>query len=257
MHRPPGLLLAAGEHGPHLARSVEKHVRWFWRFVMCPLLFGLIGTTMNFNTLPTNIIPKSVAIICAGSFTPLVRASLWLRKPVSVRMGMLCKQAAWLCLVSVLTQASHSVLLSSRSDSSSCEAACAMRECCQEAGSSGWCWCVMNARPWSSAFATFLKFELDAGLAVRIPLTWLVMCFSGFTFKEKLFFALAWTPKACHPPSVSFQHSLIATMLIKIRGPLDVLSINQTCYRIPQATSWLAELKQMQQLELPELPIAF
>lgn len=60
------LMLSAGEHGPHLARSVEKHVRWFWRFIMCPLLFGLIGTLMNFRTLPTGVIPKAVAIIFAG-----------------------------------------------------------------------------------------------------------------------------------------------------------------------------------------------
>ena len=35
-----------------------------------------------------------------------------------------------------------------------------------------------------------------AGLAVRAPITFLVMYFSGFSAKEKLFFALAWTPKA-------------------------------------------------------------
>ncbi len=57
----------AGEQGPHLARSVEKHVRWFWRIIMCPLLFGIIGTQMNFNTLPGGTIPKAVAIIFAGA----------------------------------------------------------------------------------------------------------------------------------------------------------------------------------------------
>ena len=57
---------SAGEQGPHLARSVEKHVRWFWRIIMCPLLFGIIGTQMNFNNLPSGTIPKAVAIIFAG-----------------------------------------------------------------------------------------------------------------------------------------------------------------------------------------------
>jgi len=41
-------------------------VRWFWRFIMCPLLFGIIGTQMNFNTLPSGTIPKAFAIIFAG-----------------------------------------------------------------------------------------------------------------------------------------------------------------------------------------------
>lgn len=61
------LMCLSGEHGPHLARSVEKHVRWFWRFIMCPLLFGLIGTLMNFRVLKAGTIPKSVAIIFAGA----------------------------------------------------------------------------------------------------------------------------------------------------------------------------------------------
>lgn len=58
--------LIPGEEGPHLARTVEKHTRWFWRFFMCPLLFGIIGTQINFKTLPKSIIPKVVAIIFAG-----------------------------------------------------------------------------------------------------------------------------------------------------------------------------------------------
>ena len=60
------VIWCAGETGPHLTRSVEKHIRWFWRFIMCPLLFGLIGTTINFKTLPSSTIPRSVAIIIAG-----------------------------------------------------------------------------------------------------------------------------------------------------------------------------------------------
>ena len=33
------------------------------------------------------------------------------------------------------------------------------------------------------------------GLAVRMPSTFLVMWGGGFTWKERLFFAFAWTPK--------------------------------------------------------------
>lgn len=38
---------------------------------MCPLLFGLIGTLMNFETLPDGTIPKAVAIIFAGDYNLL------------------------------------------------------------------------------------------------------------------------------------------------------------------------------------------
>ena len=65
--RHASLQLSAGEHGPHLARSVEKHVRWFWRYIMCPLLFGLIGTLLNFNGLDTGTVAKAIAIIFAGA----------------------------------------------------------------------------------------------------------------------------------------------------------------------------------------------
>ena len=33
---------------------------------MCPLLFGIIGTQMNFKGLPDSIVPKSIAIVVAG-----------------------------------------------------------------------------------------------------------------------------------------------------------------------------------------------
>ncbi|KAK9810538.1 hypothetical protein WJX72_012364 [[Myrmecia] bisecta] len=94
----PGFM-ADGEGSPELARTVEKHVRWLWRAIMMPLLFGLIGNTMNFATIAKNTIPKACAIIIAG-------------------------------------------------------------------------------------------------LAVRMPVTFLVMLRAGFTFREKLFFAIAWSPKA-------------------------------------------------------------
>ena len=34
-----------------------------------------------------------------------------------------------------------------------------------------------------------------AGLGLRMPITFLVMYGSGFSIKEKLFFALSWSPK--------------------------------------------------------------
>jgi Kef-type K+ transport system membrane component KefB len=49
-----------------MVRSVEKQVRWFWRFVMMPLLFGLVGASVNFSTIERGIIPKACAIVIAG-----------------------------------------------------------------------------------------------------------------------------------------------------------------------------------------------
>ena len=58
--------LRAVESGPQMGRSVEKQVRWFWRFVMMPLMFGLVGASVDFKTIDTSIIPKAVAIVVAG-----------------------------------------------------------------------------------------------------------------------------------------------------------------------------------------------
>ena len=49
-----------------MGRAVEKQVRWFWRFVMMPLLFGLVGTSVDLKTLDTSIIPRACAIVVSG-----------------------------------------------------------------------------------------------------------------------------------------------------------------------------------------------
>ena len=41
------------------------------------------------------------------------------------------------------------------------------------------------------------SMDMHAGLAVRMPASFLVMYGGGFTWKERLFFAFAWTPKVC------------------------------------------------------------
>ena len=60
----------AGESGPQMGRAVEKQVRWFWRFVMMPVLFGLVGASINFATIESGMIPKACAIIIAGLIPP-------------------------------------------------------------------------------------------------------------------------------------------------------------------------------------------
>lgn len=48
-----------------------------------------------------------------------------------------------------------------------------------------------------------MRYEMHAGLGVRMPVTFLVMTGSKFTFLEKLFFAIAWSPKVgAHPSTV-------------------------------------------------------
>ena len=64
------LWLPAAESGPQMGRAVEKQVRWFWRFVMMPLLFGLVGTSVNLKTLDKSIIPRACAIIVSGETLP-------------------------------------------------------------------------------------------------------------------------------------------------------------------------------------------
>ena len=49
-----------------LQAQVEKNVRFVWRFMMMPLLFGLIGASIVFRTLTQSSIPKACAIVIAG-----------------------------------------------------------------------------------------------------------------------------------------------------------------------------------------------
>ena len=59
-------------------------MRFVWRFLMMPLLFGLIGASMVFRTLTQSSIPKACAIVIAG------KHQAWLTGPLS---GLLCPAA--------------------------------------------------------------------------------------------------------------------------------------------------------------------
>ena len=50
-----------------MARVVERQLRWFWRFVTMPVLFGLVGATVSFAALDRAVIAKACAIIFAGA----------------------------------------------------------------------------------------------------------------------------------------------------------------------------------------------
>jgi len=47
-------------------RQVETAVRFIWRFLLMPLLFCLIGTSINFSTLSGSTIQKACSIVFAG-----------------------------------------------------------------------------------------------------------------------------------------------------------------------------------------------
>lgn len=51
-------------------RQAEVAVRFLWRFILMPLLFTLIGTTINFSTLSASVIQKACSIVCAGASFP-------------------------------------------------------------------------------------------------------------------------------------------------------------------------------------------
>lgn len=63
-----------------------------------------------------------------------------------------------------------------------------------------------------------------AGLAVRMPCTYLVMYGSGFSAREKLFFALAWSPKACS--EAVYKPLLGHCVLLRIRCKLPMFRKN-------------------------------
>ncbi len=69
-----------------VALQVEKNVRWLWRFIMMPVLFGLIGNALRFKTLQHSSISKACAIIFAGQ---------WLR-PLFVTVGFMIMTAVLL-----------------------------------------------------------------------------------------------------------------------------------------------------------------
>jgi hypothetical protein len=46
---------------------VEKKVRFVWRIVLMPILFGLTGITIVFANLPSAAIGNACAIVSAGA----------------------------------------------------------------------------------------------------------------------------------------------------------------------------------------------
>lgn len=51
---------------PHYGTAVEHHVALFWEWVAEPLLFGLVGTAVDFHYINPSTIPKSLLVIVCG-----------------------------------------------------------------------------------------------------------------------------------------------------------------------------------------------
>jgi hypothetical protein len=49
---------------------VEHHIAWVWAWVAAPLLFGIVGTAVNFRKIKASTIPLSVAVIFSGAPQP-------------------------------------------------------------------------------------------------------------------------------------------------------------------------------------------
>ena len=56
---------------PNVGCRAEQVVGTFWRWVAQPLLFGLIGTGVNFHTIKASTLPKSLIVVLAGAFPVL------------------------------------------------------------------------------------------------------------------------------------------------------------------------------------------
>lgn len=57
--------LSSGKN-PHYGTAVEHHVALFWEWVAEPLLFGLVGTAVDFHYINASTIPKSLLVIISG-----------------------------------------------------------------------------------------------------------------------------------------------------------------------------------------------
>lgn len=58
---------AEDSDGRDVMRQVEKVVRWVWRAVLMPALFGLVGASINFAQITGGYIGKACAIVIAGA----------------------------------------------------------------------------------------------------------------------------------------------------------------------------------------------
>lgn len=54
------------EEPAEIIQDAEKAIVFLWRFILMPLLFCLIGTSILFSTLPVSTIQDACALIVSG-----------------------------------------------------------------------------------------------------------------------------------------------------------------------------------------------
>ena len=59
--------IAASKAGPYIVQNVEHQISVVWDLVFEPLLFGCIGSALNFSLIPSGTLAKSTGIVCLGS----------------------------------------------------------------------------------------------------------------------------------------------------------------------------------------------
>ena len=52
---------------PQFVQNVEHQISTVWEIVFEPLLFGSIGSALNFRLIPSETVAKSIGIVCVGS----------------------------------------------------------------------------------------------------------------------------------------------------------------------------------------------
>jgi hypothetical protein len=55
-----------------------------WNWIMEPLLFATIGTSIVFSTLPSETIPKSLLVVCTGQCRVFSWAAVYLSRLLDV-----------------------------------------------------------------------------------------------------------------------------------------------------------------------------
>lgn len=78
--------------GPNKSFSmiVEHHVAKFWMWVAQPLLFGIVGTAVDFRKIKAATIPRSIVVILSGTPAPFLET-----RPCSSRAYHVLITAHW------------------------------------------------------------------------------------------------------------------------------------------------------------------
>jgi len=97
-----------GQPSPTFAHVVEADLADVWTIVAQPLLFGVIGAAIDFNSLKAETIPKALGVVCIGvvfrltaAFVALGGAGLTVKERIFVSLAWIPKATVQAALASV------------------------------------------------------------------------------------------------------------------------------------------------------------